>query len=117
MWIVRSDYNAAVTINEVIVDERSRALVQNSGIRSITALVQALYRDDSLYLVSDAEEMQVNGLKCIVFQQENKMNGDIRRIILFSTRGRLFEASALSSGKGNNEVFVVQQRLLETLKW
>ncbi len=117
MWIVRSDYSAAVTINEVIVDERSRALLQNNGIRSIAALVQALYRDDTLYRVSDAEELQINGLRCIVFQQENRVNGDIRRIILFSGHGRLFEASALSSGKGNNEAFVVQQRLLETLKW
>lgn len=91
--------------------------MQQKGIESIAALVQALHQDVGLYRVSTPEKSRVNGLDCVVFQQEEMATGEIRRIIVFASGGRLFEASALASGGNNNEVFAVQQRLLETLKW
>ena len=100
-----------------MLDEDSRSQAQQKGIESIAALVWALYRDTGAYRPSVSEKLRISGLDCVVFQLEKLATDEIRRVIVFASRGRLFEANALASGGNNNEVFAVQQRLLETLKW
>ena len=117
LWLVRGDYAATMTIDQVSLDEDSRNLLLQRGIEPMAGLVQGLHQKPGFRGMNVAENLQVGGMDCVAFQQENAATGEICRTIVFADQGRLFETNAFAPKGGGTEIFSVQERVLETLKW
>ena len=115
VWLVREHYDASITVDEIMLDEETRSLVQQKGVGGLAQLVQSLRGGAAV--TRSAEKLSVGEVNGIVFEQQEKRSGDSFRVVVFSIPGHVFEATALAPGETKGDAFSAQQRFLETLQW
>ncbi len=122
VWLIRSDYGASISVQEIGVDQEARLHIERSGVRTLAELDLALARSaPSTIVLSPLEEFSSGGREFYTYELVNVNSGDTTRTAVFDADGRTFEVNAVAVARNSRStraaVFSVQQRFLEALRW
>jgi hypothetical protein len=120
IWILRSDFGATITVNEIHVDAQARRDLGKGGLLQLARLTQSLRsQNDQSVLLHPPRLFTSGGRQLCTY---DLLSGkDTVRVILVDTGRRVYTVSALVQGTGDeagsSEVFDVVQRFVNTLRW
>jgi hypothetical protein len=120
IWLLRSDYAATITVNEIRIDALGRDEVAHQGLATLARLTMFLSTNGQGALLQRApEEFTVRGRPCCSYELVVPSNGDILRTILLDVGDKVYAVTALRTGglKDEGEVPAVQMEFLEGLRW
>jgi hypothetical protein len=120
IWLLRSDYGATITVNEIRVDANARDEISRQGLTTLARLTMFLSTPDKGALLQRApEEFAVRGRPCCSYELLIPASGDILRTILLDSGEKVYAVAALrtSAVKDGSEVAAVQMSFVEGLRW
>jgi hypothetical protein len=120
IWLLRSDYAATITVNEIRVDAAARNEIARQGLTTLARLTMFLStRDKGALLQKAPEEFTVRSHPCCSYELILPSNGDILRTVLLDIGDKVYAVATLrTSGlKDGGEIAAVQMAFLEGLKW
>ncbi len=120
VWLLRSDYAATITVNEIQVDAVAREEIIHQGMSQLARLTMFLSTKDKGALLHRApEEFSVQGHPCCSYELELPATGDIMHVILIDAEHKVYAVAALKTGgaKDLSDVETVQRQFLEALRW
>ncbi len=120
VWLLRSDYAATITVNEIRVDATARSEVARAGLTTLARLTMFLStQDKGALLQKPPEEFVVRGRPCCSYELLLPSSGDVLRTILFDAGEKFYAVAALrASGMSKGaDVADVQMEFVEGLRW
>lgn len=120
IWLLRSDYGATITVNEIRIDASARNEIARSGLTTLARLTMFLStRDKGALLQRPPEEFEVHGRSCCSYELMLPSSGDILKTILLDLGDKVYAVAALraSGAKDASELGAVQMAFVEGLKW
>lgn len=120
IWLLRSDYAATITVNEIRIDENARSEIGRQGLAQLARLTMFLAtHDKGALLQHPPEEFELHGHPCCSYELVMPSNGDILRTVLYDVGGKVYAVAALRTGAAKNlsDLGDVQMSFLEGLKW
>jgi len=120
IWLLRSDYAATITVNEIRIDSVAREEIRHQGLIPLARLTMFLSsKDKGALLQRPPEEFQMQGHACCSYELFVPSTGDILRTILLDSGEKVYSVSALRTGGANKaaDLAAVQMEFLEALKW
>ncbi len=120
IWILRKDYGATITVNEIHLDPQARRDLARGGLLQVGQLTQGLsVGDGSTLLLHPAEIVRSNGREFCTYELLTSNAQDTVRVLLFNTGEHIYSVSALRQGSraGGPEVFTVQEGFVNGLRW
>lgn len=120
VWLLRSDYAATITVNEIRIDEDARNEIGRQGLGQLARLTMFLTtHDKGALLQRPPEEFELYGHPCCSYELVMPSNGDILRTVLYDVGGKVYAVAALRTGgaKDASDVAAVQMSFLEGLRW
>jgi len=121
IWLVRDDYAATISVNEMIIDAETRYAISREGLIRVANLSLSLSGSDGFTAVLDPPEtFLLDGKNSCSYTTHKPGTTDTMRVILIPVGERVFEVVALTSGKqrraSTREVFSAQQSFLIGLR-
>lgn len=120
IWLLRSDYAATITVNEIKIDASARREIARSGLSTLARLTMFLpTRDKGALLQRPPQEFEMQGRRCCSYELLLPSNGDLLRTILLDVGEKVYAVAALrgSGVKDGTDVEAVQMSFVEGLKW
>lgn len=120
VWLLRSDYAATITVNEIRIDANAREEINRQGLIPLARLTMFLStQDKGALLQRPPEEFTLRGYSCCSYELEMPVTGDVLRTILLDAGGRVYAVAALRTGGKSDEAEVegVQMIFVEALRW
>jgi hypothetical protein len=120
IWLLRSDYAATMTVNEIRIDTIARREIQHQGLIPLARLTMFLStKEKGALLQRPPEEFQVQGHRCCSYELLIPSTGDLLRTILLDSGEKIYAVSALGTGGTNKgeDLAAVQMAFLEALRW
>lgn len=122
IWLVRNDYASTISISEVHLDSAAKTNLQAEGLLKLASLTLSLSAgEQSANVLRPPQRFTTNGMEWCAYELITASTRDTLRVVLARTDSRLYDITALVSGGHDgvlcHEVFSVQQRVLESLKW
>lgn len=117
LWLIRGDYAASITIDEIRLDEPARRMIGRGDLSSLAILAASL--DSGGGARVNQMEFSFGDRKYMTFEQV--ILRDTVRVAVFDTGTRVFQVSAIvregETEGAKSEVFSAQQALLKSLRW
>jgi len=120
IWLLRSDYAATITVNEIQLDASARNEISRAGLSTLARLTMFLStRDKGALLQRPPEEFEVGGRPCCSYELLLPSSGDILRTILLDAGEKVYAVVALrgTGAKDGAELEAVQLAFVGGLKW
>lgn len=120
IWLLRNDYAATITVNEIQIDASAREEIARNGMIPLAQLTMSLSeRERKAVLQRFPEEFVMKGQRCCLYELAMPSTGDLLRVVLLSAGKRVYAVAALTEGKasGEGDVAVVQMKFVEELRW
>jgi len=120
VWLLRSDYAATITVNEIRVDASARDEITRLGLIPLARLTMFLStQDKGALLQRPPEEFTLRGCPCCSYELAIPSSGDILRTIILDAGEKVYAVAALRTGgmNGEAEVAAVQMEFVEGLRW
>ncbi len=120
IWLLRNDYAATITVNEIRIDESARGEIAQQGLSTLARLTMFLSsQDKGALLQKPPEDFMLNDRRCCSYELVMPKNGDILRTVLYDVGGKVYAVAALRTGgaKDASELMDVQMSFLEGLRW
>lgn len=120
IWLLRSDYAATITVNEIRIDANAREEIARQGLVQLARLTMSLSsQGKGALLQRPPEEFTLRGHPCCSYQMVMPSTGDILRTILLDAGDKVYAVVALRTGGKSDEadIAAVQMGFLEGLRW
>jgi hypothetical protein len=120
IWLLRSDYAATITVNEIRIDASARDEISRQGLAQLARLTMFLSTNNKGALLQrPPEDFVVRGHQCCSYELLMPANGDILRTILLDSGQKIYAVAALrtAGAKDEAELRAVQMEFVEGLRW
>ena len=121
IWLMRNDYGASITVDEVRLDAAARMEIERGGLLQLAQLVMSLTTGDrGAMLVEPPNMVVVNGRQFCRYEMVASSTRDTLRMTLFDTGGKAYVVTALLQDKGASrdpQFASIQENFLSTLRW
>jgi len=122
VWIIRNDYGATLTIDEVRFDAAARAAVQQGGLEPLAQLLMTLPSGDRpVRTLSGPETFERNGKVYCGYEVEAYQTRDLLRVILFRANERVYSSTlvvpAAAREGGADQLIEAQHAFLGSVTW
>ena len=121
IWLVKNDYAATISVNEIIIDTDTRRAISGEGLIRLTNLLLSLSGANGPPTMLNSPETFLLYEKTLCSYTMLKPNSnDTVRVVILPVGERVFEVVALNSGKerrvSSRAVFSAQQSFLKGLR-
>ncbi len=120
IWLLRNDYTATITVNEIRIDQSARSELAQQGLSTLARLTMFLSsKDKGALLQKPPEDFMLHDRRCCSYELVMPGNGDILRTVLYDVGGKVYAVAALRGGNAKDaaELGAVQMAFVEGLKW
>jgi hypothetical protein len=120
VWLLRSDYAATITVNEIHVDAVARKEIERQGLSALAQLTMSLSGQDKGTVLQNApEEFELRGHPACSYEVETPSTGDAMRVVLLDAGEKIYAVAALRTGGKNDasSLAAIQMQFLEELRW
>ena len=95
-WLIRNDYGAALTFQEIRLDEASAQYVAEEGLRYLAdvSFHLKLAEESDAFLVTKPTESSIRGKSFCSYEYNSPRNGGAVSIAVFRSGRRFYESSA-----------------------
>ena len=122
VWIIRNDYGATLTIDEVRFDAAARAAVSAGGLEPLARLLMTLPSGDRpVRALSGPEAFERNGNVYCGYDVEVYETRDMLRVVLFRADERIYSSTlvvpAAARERGVDQLLEAQTAFLGSVTW
>jgi hypothetical protein len=102
-WLMRSDYGATISLDEIRLDPGARADVRSSGLLQLSYLIISLTSGDrGTVLLEPPSLRRVNGKEVCRYSMVVSETKDTLQVTVVDTGDRVYTITALDTGKGED---------------
>jgi len=122
VWIIRNDYGATLTIDEVRLDAAAVAMVGTGGLEPLAQLLMTLPSGDRpVRTVGAPETVERDGKAYCEYAVEVYETGDLLRVVLFRAGERVYSSTlvvpAAVRERGTEQLAEAQAAFLGSVSW
>jgi len=122
VWIIRNDYGATLTIDEVRFDGAARAAVREGGLELLARLLMTLPSGDRpVRALSGPETFERNGKVYCEYEVEVYETRDVLRVVLFRSDELVYSSMlvvrAAARERGADQLLETQTAFLGSVTW
>lgn len=121
IWLMRNDYGASITVDEVRLDAAARKEIERGGLLQLAQLVMALTTGEhGAMLLEPPAVVNVNGRLFCRYEMVASATRDTLRVALFDTGGKAYVVTALlpeKAARRDPQFSIVHENFLSTLRW
>jgi hypothetical protein len=122
VWVIRNDYGATLTIDEVRVDAAARAAVQEGGLEPLARLLMTLPSGDRpVRALIDPETFERDGKVYCRYEVEVYETRDLLRVVLFRAGERIYSSTlvvpAAVRERSADQLLEAQTAFLGSVSW
>jgi hypothetical protein len=120
IWLLRSDYAATITVNEIRVDGVARNEIARQGLTTLARLTMFLpTRDHGAILQRAPETFTARGRPCCSYDLLLPSKGDVLHTVLIDVGEKIYAVAALKTSglKDASDVNAIQMEFVDQLRW
>lgn len=119
IWLVKDSYSASIKFSLINLNEDAKRIFTDHSLQKIVAINKSLLKiklGKQFKGFTHEEEFEINGKKFIAFEYINENSFPVR-VIVFNHQNKFYEVAAFAKTLEElNEVFMVQNSILKTIK-